>query len=376
MQIPEKENNNSTKTHYYWLDVIRFLAAFAVMACHFRGAFFVEYSLLPQSSKNPITFSFFFITRLGFEAVLIFFVLSGMLVGGKAFIRIANGSFRVRDYIIDRCVRIMLPLIASLLLYLPISIYCDMQIPWVDWLGSLFSLQNILTGCVFETLWTLSYEVWFYIIMCGLAILLNKNIKINSIQNTIGVILLFLSMMVFTKLKITYLFIWFIGAFALYKLPQRNRWILASCFVVSFILIVCLQLSSRSSSPVVKLLSFNHIREIIVLLFGLIFSIFLQHIIQYPPKKKIADIINKVGSKLAAFSYSLYLSHVPVLHFLEKIGAPKSTNINLLSIGLYILWLSIAMGIAYGLYWISERNTSTVKRFIKSYFPQRTTNGI
>ena len=75
MQIPEKENNNSTKTHYYWLDVIRFLAAFAVMACHFRGAFFVEYSLLPQSSRNPITFSFFFITRLGFESVLIFFVI-------------------------------------------------------------------------------------------------------------------------------------------------------------------------------------------------------------------------------------------------------------------------------------------------------------
>ena len=38
------------KVHYYWLDLVRFTAAFLVLICHFRGAFFVEYTLLPAHS--------------------------------------------------------------------------------------------------------------------------------------------------------------------------------------------------------------------------------------------------------------------------------------------------------------------------------------
>lgn len=157
--------------HLYWLDLIRFLAAFAVMACHFRGAFFEEYSNLPADQHNPLIFSFFFITRLGFEAVLIFFVLSGFLVGGKAIKRLAEGTFNAKDYAIDRFARIMLPLVASYLLYLPICLYYDIPIKISDWLGSLFSLQGVLTGSAFETLWSLSYEVWFYIIILALGMI-------------------------------------------------------------------------------------------------------------------------------------------------------------------------------------------------------------
>ena len=51
--------------HFYWLDLVRFLAAFAVMAGHFRGAFFVEYSLLPEAQQNIFVFIFYSVTRLG-----------------------------------------------------------------------------------------------------------------------------------------------------------------------------------------------------------------------------------------------------------------------------------------------------------------------
>ncbi len=178
-----KETNN----HFYWLDLIRFLAAFAVMACHFRGAFFSEYGLLPESQHNIFIFFFYFITRLGFEAVLIFFVLSGFLVGGKAIIRISNGDFKAKDYAIDRFVRIMLPLLASLILYLPICLYFDMPINVYSWIGSLFSLQGVLTGSAFETLWSLSYEVWFYILMFSIAIVwLKGNSKGGGIFGALG----------------------------------------------------------------------------------------------------------------------------------------------------------------------------------------------
>lgn len=42
--------------HFYWLDLLRFLAALIVVLGHFRGAFFVEYSLLPVNQQNPIVF--------------------------------------------------------------------------------------------------------------------------------------------------------------------------------------------------------------------------------------------------------------------------------------------------------------------------------
>lgn len=103
--------NKEKDGHYYWLDLLRFLAAFAVLGCHFRGALFVEYANLTHEYQNPVVFLFYFLTRFGFEAVLVFFVLSGFLVGGKVIQRLVEGSFKARDYAIDRFVRIMLPLI-------------------------------------------------------------------------------------------------------------------------------------------------------------------------------------------------------------------------------------------------------------------------
>lgn len=155
------------KQHYYWLDLIRFLAAFAVVMCHFRGAFFIDYTSLPTEEQNIANFIFFSSTRLGQEAVLIFFVLSGFLVGGKALERMMNGTFQGRGYCIDRFVRIMLPLIAVLLLYLPVRRYLGQPIQWRDWFGCLFSLQGIWTGACVEPLWSLAYEVWFYILVAG-----------------------------------------------------------------------------------------------------------------------------------------------------------------------------------------------------------------
>lgn len=95
------------RRHYWWIDLLRFLAAFVVMAGHARGSFLAEYSVLPQDQHTPIVFGFYFLTRLGFEAVMIFFVLSGFLVGGKAVERITEGTFRAKQYAIDRFARIM-----------------------------------------------------------------------------------------------------------------------------------------------------------------------------------------------------------------------------------------------------------------------------
>src|SRR5690348_5650474 len=103
-------------SHYEWLDLVRFLAALLVVSAHVRGTVFREYSALAADSRNLAVASFFALTRLGHEAVIVFFVLSGYLVGGRAFERIARGRFVPGEYAVDRITRIWIPLVLALLL--------------------------------------------------------------------------------------------------------------------------------------------------------------------------------------------------------------------------------------------------------------------
>ena len=356
-----KESNG----HYYWLDLIRFLAAFAVMACHFRNTFFEEFSLLPQDQQNPIVFVFYSFTRLGHEAVLVFFVLSGLLVGGKSLRRIANGNFQIKSFAIDRFVRIMLPLVSALLLYIPIALAFDLPLSAEAWFGSLFSLQCIFTSPAFETLWSLSYEVWFYILTFSIGIIMSRHIKSSSYKYIIGCIVLILAMIVFMRLGNKYLFIWILGALALWKSLPRNKVVLWVAFIASIIMICLLQYSSGSHFIDNTSLQDGAFRDIITLLFGFSFAILVQQLIQTAPSSKFLIKLNNVGTKLAAFSYTLYLTHVPVLRLLQGIGFPKSETISVESCLLYVAELAIGLIVAYAIYWVFERNTSKVKNYIK-----------
>jgi peptidoglycan/LPS O-acetylase OafA/YrhL len=59
------------------------LAAIMVLVAHVRAASFVEYGALPQEQKSVLVAAIFAASRLGLEAALVFFVLSGFLVGGQ-----------------------------------------------------------------------------------------------------------------------------------------------------------------------------------------------------------------------------------------------------------------------------------------------------
>ena len=77
--------------HFFWLDLIRFLAALVVVIGHVKAATFVEFFDLIESDKSLIIAAAFGFARLGHEAVLLFFVMSGFLVGGRAIERMIKG---------------------------------------------------------------------------------------------------------------------------------------------------------------------------------------------------------------------------------------------------------------------------------------------
>lgn len=355
--------------HFYWLDLIRFLAAFAVLACHFRGAFFVDFGSLPPSQQNIFTSIFFGVTRLGHEAVLVFFVLSGFLVGGKSLIRIHNQTFQPFNYALDRAVRILLPLFSSLLLFAIVCWISGIPFSFPTAIGNLLSLQGILCPVSFETLWSLSYEVWFYIIMCGIGYcFVNK----GNWKVFLGIFTVSVCMIVFTKLEAFYLFIWILGALAYFIAPCRNRWITIFSILASLIMVALLQITSASNIDIANNELSSVFRQGIEVFSGLIFSICLSQVIQFAPSSKAGIKLNIWGSKLAAFSYTLYLTHIPIRDLLIYLGAPKSETLSLMSITLFLCWLGVAMVVAYAIYFVFERNTNVVKKGIKSFLQKRT----
>lgn len=76
----------NSKPYYYWIDALRFLAAFFVLFSHSRNDFFLPFSELPAEQHSMLAYAFYSLGRLGHEAVIVFFVLSGFLVGGGGYI--------------------------------------------------------------------------------------------------------------------------------------------------------------------------------------------------------------------------------------------------------------------------------------------------
>ena len=73
---------NKNKQYLLHLDFLRGLSALLVCMGHLRNVFFVNYNEVLVVDSYLINF-FYFITSLGHEAVMVFFVLSGFLVGGS-----------------------------------------------------------------------------------------------------------------------------------------------------------------------------------------------------------------------------------------------------------------------------------------------------
>ncbi len=90
-------------THWPLLDFLRATAALLVVFAHSRVFYFPNIGAADQPSWRML---FYFITGLGDEAVIIFFVLSGFLVGGSLAESIRQGRFDLMRYLIARFTRI------------------------------------------------------------------------------------------------------------------------------------------------------------------------------------------------------------------------------------------------------------------------------
>lgn len=353
----------SEKKHLPWLDLFRFLAAFEVLAVHARGFLFVEYSALADESKNVLVSAFYALTRMGYEAVIIFFVLSGYLVGGKSIERLGNGTFRNKDYIIDRMVRIMVPLIPALLLTIICNVLMSKTINYTELIGNLFSLQGILVSPFSGNapLWSLPYEFWFYILIFFIAGMLLS--KVKEWFWFIGIIGVFA---IFSVLNSAYLFCWIIGAIGyLYKANKKSNYLFLGSFVSLLLCLFLIQISIASKSIKFEIINMIPSLNILYILLSTAFAIFIQQSVLRFPKGGLLIKVNNIGSFLAGFSYTLYLTHYPILGLLKTFGFNRYDHVNFGSLIIYMSCLIGCLLIAYLIYLPFENRTDYYKKFIK-----------
>lgn len=342
--------------HYAWLDAIRFIAAFLVLLCHSRNDFFMKYNFLDENQQNPITFLFYLIGRMGSEAVFAFFILSGFLVGGPGFERIFKSTFDVKNYAVDRSVRIMLPLISAIVMYLVLAPCVGENINWWNVVGNFFSLQCILCDPLVSPFWSLSYEVWFYVFLAAFALVMQRK--------RYGYLLFIICCLVYLKMNALYLLMWLIGAAAYLTKPSKfSKWQFFLSIIVLISAIAFTQMTKAS-----KAMSFDlpNLGEGYNLILCISMGWFIQQIILLEPKNKLLKNIEQSFGKLANFSYTLYLTHritllVVFTLFIKREEADMSFN----NIMIFVFIMMICLVVAYAIFYIAERHTRDVKIMIK-----------
>jgi peptidoglycan/LPS O-acetylase OafA/YrhL len=169
----------------------RWVAAFAVLIAH-AGSLFISQPDIMSAPHWPGAYVWWFLTGFPHQAVIVFFVISGFLVGGNAIEKSRRPEPFLAKYFADRVVRIYLVLIPVILIGWCLDsagrhfladngLYdtpmfagsFDLNLLWPN----LLNLQGIFVPA-FGTngpLWSLGCEFWYYIAWVLLLLPLTKS---------------------------------------------------------------------------------------------------------------------------------------------------------------------------------------------------------
>jgi peptidoglycan/LPS O-acetylase OafA/YrhL len=362
-------NNNLSAV----LDFFRWVSAFIVVIGHSRPIFFVPW---PQV-KQPDVFStvLYFITGWGDYGVLMFFAISGFLIGGGAIEKSKANEFSFAQYFINRFTRIYIVLLPALLLVWALDVT---GLEWLNSLGiytqeypigalpfdtrdatgplnficNLLMLQNVMAppfGTA-QPLWSLSWEWWSYMMA---PLLLGVLVRMSGRW---AVLLSALLAAAFAVAGLKYFLFWHLGILlALVRFKSKIALILAG--------LMCLSIPFMTRSVLVPR-SFGT-----ELAFTLAFILLLSQLrhVAFP------GWWHKIPNKyLAGFSYSLYLLHTTLLVFLMAclqtyLSFPTQLQPSVIHYGEYLILLIIVYAISYFFALLTEANTDRLRTIIRRY---------
>jgi len=312
-----------------FLDAARWISALMVVLDHLNNVMIVHLRQLAPGQRSTGMYLFGFLSGFGHPAVIVFFTLSGFLVGGKLVRQVRSGTeIDLKRYLVDRVARIHLVLIPTLLLVVildvvgarwfgathaynnaHLDIHLAEHLTPMAFFGTLFNLQNIFVPFLGTDgpLGTLANEFWYYLTF---PLLLMPWIKgVPAWVKTFG-FSLGLTLLVGFTIRLPWhgigFALWMVGVAAstTAKPLVRNRmWAVAIFCLVT----VGLRLALRESMLAKPVISISN-DLFIALLFAACIDSF-RHSTQAPGK----FLSSNLHMKIAGFSYSMYAVHFSLL---------------------------------------------------------------
>lgn len=362
------------------LQIVRAAAAMLVVSRHARNALLVDYPQVP--SPNAIEKVLYFITGLGHEAVIVFFVMSGYLVGGS--ILRSRTNFSWGQYAAARLARVWSVLIPALVLtgvcdYFLTSFFSHtltstgllanrmLSMPLshdlVTFFLNVFFMQGVL-GPTYGTngpLWSLAVEGWSYVLFP--LFLLGLTGTGRSSARLVMVAAACLLLAVAPPRLQTLFCVWSAGA--LINVLRVPRAFLGRTAGIILLLIALASIVLSRSS----LLAENHplLSDLGV---GLAFAAWIIHVHAgrcfCPP-----SALRRVGREVAGFSYSLYATQLPVLTLIVAVFSPARLPSGLGAWVWLILLISLLLCVAKGFWWLFERKAEAWRAALRVLLVRR-----
>ena len=346
-----------------WLDALRFAAAMAVVLCHARLQ-----SIGPGRLADP-TEDFFvrLVGGMAHDAVMIFFVISDFLVGGK--LRHAGRPGFLKDYMVDRATRIYVVALPVLLLsYLAMSGQrwlfghavrlnpgvCESGL--ADLAGALVMAHKGFGAryCFNSPIWSLVYEVFYYVFFCLLALAWARRGSAAGRWAALGAVVVGVYGYFATGPLYPLATLWLLGAAAAQAEPLKGRGLAITLFVLALLFG---QTLAREGDAY---------REAAVALATAGSILWLRRRDEW----RIPGWIALGASGGAAFSYSLYLAHAPALNFARAIANEAGVELGTMAVngttlGFWLLFTLIGLASGILSWWLFERHTLALRAAAK-----------
>jgi peptidoglycan/LPS O-acetylase OafA/YrhL len=357
------------------LNAIRGAAALIVLLGHTGSLFFSSFTAM----SGPTTQAGNYIARsnrttVGEEAVIIFFVLSGYLVGGSVIRSVKNGTWSWKNYLFKRITRLWVVLIPALIFGVsldilgmhlfgsPTSIYAapsstlvphDLaaRLSWKVIVANATFLQGILspTAGTNNSLWSLAYEWWYYLQFPMLVLVFSKSTR-PSLR------LLYLACLVGSTV--------FVGREIVALFPT---WVLGAA-------IAALRPTKLSKAAAIPLLTFSISCLVLVKMFdmskywaawgaAIAFSVIL-----FCAVRQRGSCTNVAYRRVAGFfsdiSYTLYLIHLPLAIFIcALVDRPwHYYPLSIMNVSMFLLMNAAVVVAASVFYKLFEGNTDRIRR--------------
>lgn len=358
------------------MDAIRGLAAILVMFGHSRDLFFSVLNARPTATnhvEHPMI-------TLGNEAVMIFFILSGYLVGGSVLRSFERNRWSWKDYLTKRLTRLWVVLLPALALSVALdytglhlfpeatSIYSgpggqsEVSAHLAQTLtpgiiaGNVFFVQTIIVPLPGTDipLWSLANEFWYYLLFPLLVLAFWPR---RSMAVRVLCLLLAGGLLLFVRVHIAVLFsIWLLGA-AISLVPTRlpDR--------VSFWLSVVL---SSLLLPVMILVRRLPIDLTVAQICVALYFAALLYVVLNRTRPARPGLYAKVATLLSNLSYPLYLVHLPILVLLcAFVNRPwRQWTKTPAHFGLMVALDCVPLVVAYVFHLAFQQHTEAIRLFL------------